>query len=120
MSSNKQKYLIATIILFIVEVVIAKYIHDAIIRPYIGDVLVVVLMYCFVKTLFDIECIKAAIGVLLFAFVVEFLQCINIVTKLGLAKNKFASIVIGNSFSWVDIVCYCIGILAVIGIEKMR
>lgn len=120
MSSNKQKYLIATLVLFIIEIAIAKYILDTIIRPYIGDVLVVVLIYCFVKTFFDIEYIKAAVGVLLFAFAVEFLQYLNIVGMLGLSKNRFASIIVGNSFSWIDIGCYCIGILIVIGIEKMR
>ena len=40
-------YLAASIIVFIIELIIALYVHDRIIRPYIGDMLVVVLVYCF-------------------------------------------------------------------------
>ena len=42
-------YLAASIIVFIMELIIALYVHDRIIRPYIGDMLVVVLVYCFVR-----------------------------------------------------------------------
>ncbi len=38
-------YLAASIIVFIIELIIALYVHDRIIRPYIGDMLVVVLVY---------------------------------------------------------------------------
>ena len=41
--------LAASIIVFIIELIIALYVHDRIIRPYIGDMLVVVLVYCFVR-----------------------------------------------------------------------
>ena len=40
-------YGIATIILLVVEVLIALFVHDSIIRPYLGDVLVVVVIYTF-------------------------------------------------------------------------
>ena len=42
-------YLAASIIVFIIELIIALYVHDRIIRPYIGDTLVVVTVYCFVR-----------------------------------------------------------------------
>ena len=42
-------YLAASIIVFIIELIIALYVHDRIIRPYIGYMLVVVLVYCFVR-----------------------------------------------------------------------
>ena len=37
-------YAIATVILLLIEVLIAIYVHDAFVRPYIGDVLVVVVI----------------------------------------------------------------------------
>ena len=40
---------IATIILLVVEVLIALFVHDSIIRPYLGDVLVVVVIYTFAR-----------------------------------------------------------------------
>ena len=38
-------YAIATVVLLLIEVLIAVYVHDAFVRPYIGDVLVVVVIY---------------------------------------------------------------------------
>ena len=42
-------YAIATVILLLIEVLIAMYVHDAFVRPYIGDVLVVVVIYTFIR-----------------------------------------------------------------------
>jgi hypothetical protein len=107
-----------TLFLFFIEFLIAIYVHDAIVRPYIGDVLVVILIYCFIKSLFNTKVIPTAIFVLLFAFGVETLQYLNIIEILGLENNSFARIVIGTSFAWMDIICYCIGIVIVLAVEK--
>ena len=45
-------YLAAFVILFLIEAAIALWVHDRFIRPYIGDVLVVVLVYVFVRIFF--------------------------------------------------------------------
>lgn len=42
-------YAICFIGLFIVETLIALFVRDAFIRPYMGDVLVVILIYCFAR-----------------------------------------------------------------------
>jgi hypothetical protein len=112
------KYIILTIVLFLTEVLIAVYVHDSIIRPNVGDFLVVILLYCFVRGFFNVNVIKAAISVLIFSYIVEFLQYLHIVQILGLEKNKIARIVIGSSFSWVDILCYTLGILFVLIFER--
>ncbi len=119
MDKARRKYLLATIILFVIEVCIAIYVHDKIIRPYIGDVLVVILIYCFIKSIFNMPVLKAAIGVLIFSFAIEFLQYLNFVNWLGLSHNRLANIVIGNSFSWIDMLCYVVGISVVLIIEKL-
>ena len=36
-------------VILIIEIIIGVYIHDAFIRPYIGDVLVVILICCFIR-----------------------------------------------------------------------
>ena len=53
-SKNRQRigYLTAFIILFLIEAAIALWVHDRFVRPYIGDVLVVVLVYVFVRIFF--------------------------------------------------------------------
>lgn len=107
-----------TLLLFAVEICIALFVHDGFIRPYLGDVLVVILIYCFVKTFVKVAVRKAALGVLLFSFGIEFLQYANIIEMLGLQDNKLARTVIGTSFAWEDLVAYAAGILLVIAVEK--
>ena len=46
-SRQRMGYLAAFVILFLIEAAIALWVHDRFIRPYIGDVLVVVLVYVF-------------------------------------------------------------------------
>lgn len=111
------KYFALTILLFIIETLIALYIHDSFVRPYFGDVLVVMLIYCCVKSFLKVKVWAAALFVLLFAFTIEFLQYLNIVERLGLQNSKIARTVLGTSFSWPDILCYMIGIVVVISVE---
>jgi hypothetical protein len=107
-------YFLFTVLLLIIEVIIALYIRDRFIRPYLGDVLVVILIYCFIRSFFRWPVVPVAIGVLLFAFAVETLQYLNIVEKLGLKDSKLANVLIGNSFSWIDMLTYIIGIAIVL------
>jgi hypothetical protein len=112
-------YFALAVLLFAIEVLIALFAHDDVIRPYVGDVLVVILIYCFVKSFFDTPVLKTALFVLLFAFTVEGLQYLNIVNRLGLKDSKVAAVIIGSSFSWIDIVTYIIGIGFVLFFEKI-
>jgi hypothetical protein len=113
-------YFSLTIILFVVEVCIALYVHDRFVRPYVGDVLVVMLIYCFVKSFADLPNGQTAVGVLLFAFLIEWLQSIHFVSRIGLGDVKLANILIGNSFAWLDIVAYTAGFVIVLWIEQYR
>jgi len=116
----KKHYFITTILLFLIEVGIALYVHDDFIRPYMGDVLVVLLLYCFIQSFFTFSVKATAVFVLLFSFTIEFLQYIHIVEKLGLQKYAIARTVFGTSFSWIDLLCYTIGVILIVLIEKRR
>jgi hypothetical protein len=111
-------YFYLTLLLFAIEIIIAKYVHDEFIRPNIGDMLVVILIYCFVKSFIRTKVMPTAIAVLLFSYLIEVLQYFKIVNILGIQQYKIARIIIGTSFSWVDIFMYTIGIGIVIFIEK--
>jgi Rad3-related DNA helicase len=111
-------YFIVAFLLFGVEVLIAMFAHDQIIRPYFGDFLVVILIYCFVKSFLDTPFLKTAIAVLVFSFALEALQYFDIVTKMGLGHSKFARTVIGTSFEWIDLIAYTLGIVLVIYVEN--
>lgn len=118
MVTFNKNYFAVTILLFIIEVLIALFVNDMFIRPYLGDVLVVILIYCFIKSFFKLPILPVAIFVLIFSFTIEFLQYLNIVEKLHLENSKIARTVLGTSFAWVDLLCYIIGIAVVILVER--
>ena len=112
-------YFILTALLFITEVVIGVYVHDSIIRPYGGDFLVVILLYCFVKSFINLPVKTCVIAVLLFAYVVEVSQYFKLVVWLGLKHSVWANILLGNSFSWTDMLMYTLGMLVVVMVERV-
>ncbi|UOK41488.1 MULTISPECIES: DUF2809 domain-containing protein [Flavobacterium] len=113
-----KNYFALTVLIFCVEVLIALFVHDNFVRPYLGDVLVVILIYCFLKSFIKLPVLTASVAVLLFAFGIEFLQFLDIVEKLHLESSKVARTVIGTSFSWIDLLTYVAGISIVIAAEK--
>ena len=116
----RKNYFILTVCLFLIEVCIALFVNDRFIRPYVGDFLVVILIYCFVRSFFKVPVIQTAIGVLIFAFAIEGLQYIEFVKILGLQNSKLASVVLGNSFSWMDMITYVLGIGFVLACETLN
>ena len=113
-------FFIIVIFIFLIEVFIALFINDSFVRPYGGDILVVLLIYYFLKTFIKTKLIYLAIFTLFFAFFVEFLQHLNIITILGLQNNKLARVVIGTSFSWGDMLCYTFGFLLILIIDRKQ
>jgi len=106
------KYLLLTIVILLIEVLIATVLKDIFfIRAYLGDVIVVMLIFTFMKSFFVLNNTKLILGILAFSCLVEFAQFFNIAEKLGFQPGSLMYIVIGNSFSWIDILCYAVGCL---------
>ena len=112
-------YAIAALALLGVEVCIALFAHDNFVRPYLGDVLVVILVHCAVRVVFPGKPRLLPVYVFLFACAVEFTQYIRLLELLGLSHINWLSIVAGTSFSWGDILCYAVGCAAVGIIEHI-
>ena len=118
-----KKRLLNTIIfllLLAVEVFIALYVRDRFIRPYFGDVLVVVLIYLFVRIFFTERPRLLPLYVFIFAAGVEFLQAADVVGRLGLSGSAFFATVLGTSFSVADLLCYAVGCAAVACVEIVK
>lgn len=111
MKLKRTVYLLCTVALLVIETVIALYIHDDFIRPYVGDVLVVILIYFFIRIWFPqgIRCLP--LYVFFFAAGVEALQYFKLAEFLHLSHNRFFRIVLGSVFDWKDIACYGVGCL---------
>lgn len=118
MLAFNKRYFLLTIVLFIIELLIALFVRDSFVRPYVGDYLVVILIYCAVRTFLKASVWKVALGVLLFSYLVETLQYFHIVNRLGLENNIVAKTVIGYGFEWMDLVAYTLGILTVLAFER--
>lgn len=102
-------YIIVTILLLGVEVLIALRVHDEFVRPYIGDVLVVIVIYTFIRIFVPERYRLLPLYIFIFAVIVEGLQRLHIVDVLGLSDNRFFSVLIGGTFDVRDIVCYGVG-----------
>jgi hypothetical protein len=100
-------------------VLIALLVHDNIIRPYFGDLLVVILIYCLLKSFLNTPPFITAIAVLLFAFTVEFLQYLRLIHLLGLENSAAARIILGSSFEWLDLLAYTVGVVILLIVERM-
>ena len=110
--------LLVAALLFIIELSIALFVRDRWVRPYLGDVLVMPLIFFTVHGLIRLTSWKLAIGVLLFAFAVEFAQHLQLVHVLGLEDDPIARTVLGDTFQWGDLVAYAMGILLSVGLLR--
>ena len=98
-------------LLLAIEVLIALYVRDDFVRPYLGDVLVVVVLYFFVRIWIPEKYRWLPGAIFVFAAAVEVLQYFRLVEILGVENNVFSRTILGSTFDFKDIVCYGVGCL---------
>jgi hypothetical protein len=116
---NKIYFLIFLMLLWF-EVLIALFMQGNFIRIYVGDFLVVILIYCFIRSFIEIGTFPSVLATLLFAYTVEWAQYFSVVNRLGLQDNRIATTLMGNAFEWQDLLAYTLGGLIVMLIEYVR
>ena len=115
-----KSFLIA-IFIFVVEVLIATELKNIFfVRAYLGDVFVVMLMYYFIKAFFDFNPTKLIVGIFIFSCLIEFAQYFHFGELLGFQDNRIVMIMLGNSFSWLDILCYFAGCVILFLITNIK
>lgn len=112
-------YVLATLALFTIEVLIALFVRDGIVRPYLGDVLAVALVYTALRTVTPLRMVPAIAAALAVAFAVEIAQWFRLVDLLGLAGNPVARVVLGSYFSVGDLAAYLAGAACVLAVERL-
>ena len=105
--------------LLAVEVCIALFVNDAFIRPYVGDMLVTLLLCCLCRVIVPNKVRLLPLYVFIFAACVEVSQYFDLVELLDLADNRILSIALGRTFSWLDIVCYAVGCVAAFLLDQV-
>ncbi len=113
------RYFVLFNIVFVIEILIALFMHDRIIRPYIGDVLAVVWVYLLIKSFTNLPPVIVAIVSFAFACLVEFAQYIHFVNILGIQNNNLLCTVLGTGFEWLDIGAYFCGTLLALTIRPL-
>lgn len=117
--NRRIKYFIGFLISIIIEIIIALFVHDKFVRPYIGDVLVIICIYMLLKVILDNKVKHLELYIFIFAVVVEIMQYFNIMNYLA-NDNKILKIALGSTFDIKDIVCYFVGYIAILFCKKLR
>ena len=112
------RYGLAALIIFGVLVLIAAFVRDDVIRPLGGDLLVVGFLYALVRATTAANKAGAAIAVVAFAFVVEGLQAVDVIERLGLEHTLATRLILGSVFDWRDLVMYALGGLASFAVDR--
>ncbi len=112
---NRLPYIIAFALLLATEVYIGVFVRDKFIRPYVGDVLITVLLCCLVRCAIGTKrSVKGSAilcgGVLVFSACAEISQYFRIDRLLGV-EGTVLGVILGSRFDYMDIICYAVGCL---------
>ena len=110
-------YLVSTLVLFLIETLIAIFLKTGFIRHSFGDFLCVILLYCFFKSFIEGHHFKIAISVLIIAFSIEFLQLTNYLETFNLQDNYLAKLFLGSTFHISDLIAYTLGVITILIID---
>jgi Protein of unknown function (DUF2809) len=117
--SQRGVYLIAAILIFAIEVLIALFVRDDFVRPYLGDVLAIGFVYAALRALTPLSFPQALAVTLAIALVIELAQAFGLLGALGLADNELARIVLGGVFDWHDLAAYAAGGAIIAALETL-
>ena len=115
--TRRRFYVAATLLLFGVEVLIAMFVHDTLVRPYVGDSIVVILLYTALRAVVPLGVRTATAAAFAFACAVEIGQYVRLVDRLGLGDSALARTVLGTNFELSDFLAYAIGAAVVLAAE---
>ena len=112
-------YLIAFVILYGIEAIIAMH-TSGWIRGYIGDVLVLPLLYCLIRIF--TPALPRSLPLWLFALgcLAEILQLLRFAGLLGFAEGSLPAVILGTRADWRDVLCYAIGTLLTIIVLRLK
>lgn len=113
-------YAALTCALLVTEILIALFVRDAIVRPYVGDALAVVLVYAGLRTVTRLGVMPAAALAFFTAVLIELSQYFRLLDHIGLSGNRWARVILGSGFDPQDFAAYAAGALTVLIAERYR
>ena len=113
----KPKYFVSALILAVAVYFLANNTQTVFLQQYVKDIALILFIYCFVRGLFRFNA-PQVLGFSLFAcFLLKLLQVTNFFGWIGIQDQHFLQILIGNVYSWWDILSYTIGFLVLIALD---
>lgn len=103
-------HLVVAIALFAIEVMIALFVRDALVRPYLGDVLATAMVYFALRGVTPLGRGGAATAAFALGVVIELGQALHVLDHAGLGHSRVARVVFGGVFDLKDLVCYAAGV----------
>jgi hypothetical protein len=119
MNDRRPRYALLALAVFVVEVAIAVFVRDRLVRPLVGGALAVILVYLALRAatrLGQATSLSLALGV---AFAVELGQLLGVIDLLGLKENPVARVVLGARFDPLDLVAYVAGAACIVAAETL-
>lgn len=120
MLTFRRGYFLLATFLFALEAGIAAFVHDGLVRPYGGDLLATVMLYCLLRSFWAGLAARTVWAALLISYLIEAAQYAHLLAHLGLAHSAAARLVLGSQFEWGDVLSYTLGALLVAGAERGR
>ncbi|OSZ66408.1 hypothetical protein CAP40_11000 [Sphingomonas sp. IBVSS2] len=114
----RPRHAIVAALLLVVEVLIALRVRDRFIRPYLGDVLAVILVHCALRAVLPIRALPAAATAFGIGALIELGQAIHILDLLGLRGIRVVAVVLGGSFEWLDFLAYAAGAGIALAVDR--
>lgn len=111
--NKRTYYILFALFFFLIEIGIALFFHSGFIRSYVGDFIVVMLLYTGLMAITNLEIPNGIVIVLGIAIVIELLQLTEFTRSIGLS-GKLIKLILGTTFSFMDILMYVLG-LTIIG-----
>ena len=108
-AARKRLWFLATALALLgIEIYIGVCVHDRFVRPYLGDTLVVMLLWAAARIAFPEGLPWLSGAVFAFACLVEASQIIPLCDLLGI-RSSLIRVLMGTSFAWEDILAYAAG-----------
>lgn len=116
---TRRFYCGAFVVLLAAEICIALFVHDAFVRPYLGDVLVIVLLCCLGRGPLGLWGKWLVPAVTVLGVLAEGLQYFRLADRLGLEPSSPLRIILGSTFDWADLACYAVGGVLAAALERL-
>jgi hypothetical protein len=102
------------------ELLIAGFVRDRFVRPYLGDTLAVILLYAAVLSALELPRWRVALLAVSVGCALELGQALRLWAWLGLDEHAVASVVLGTFYDPRDLLAYAAALPLIAALERIN